>query len=221
MARAVDITARIASLERALVRAKALPADTIFDSKPMTELASVSWVSLKEWCDAIPEFDGSDCFVRGGQGIAWEFKPVKTIETLLAHFKGERERRTDRNREVAKQVGLSSHDPAPIELGELTKQVDLTLKLTDAKEKQKGYIPAALFSDFMVRYNSAAVQGVLGVKVQVDPTGSLPPDISEQMDEKLRGVAAAMHKVCEDCIREFDARLVESGNRGDGALTGI
>lgn len=221
MARSVDITSRIASLERALARAKELPKGETLEAKPMTELLGISWNALKEWCDAIPEFDGKGCFVRGGQGIAWEFQPVKTIETLLSHFNGERARRTDRNRQVAKQVGLESNDPAPIDLGELSKTVDLTLKLTDAKEKQKGYIPAALFADFMIKYNTAAVQGVLGVKVQVDPTGSLPPEISKQIDEKLRGVAAAMHKVCEDCIKDFDARLVESGNRGDSAVTGI
>jgi hypothetical protein len=221
MARSIDIKARISRLEAALERAKALPAGENLEASQMSELLDVSWVALKEWLDSVPAFDGSDAFVRGGQGIAWSFDPVKTTEILLEHYRSERDRRSNRAKTVMKQVGAETSDEGPIEFSELTKQVDLTLKLTDAKEKQRGYIPASLFADFMVRYNTAAVQGVLGVKVQTDPTGALPPEISRLIDEHLRGVAAAMHRACEDCIKEFDARLVESGNRGDGAVTGI
>ena len=221
MARSIDITSRISRLESALVRAKKLPSGERLEAAPMSELLGISWVALKEWIEGIPAFDGSDAFVRGGQGMAWSFDPVRTVEMLLAHFTAERDRRSKRAKTVMEQVGATASEEGPIEFGELTKQVDLTLKLTDAKEKQRGYIPATLFADFMVRYNTAAVQGVLGVKVQTDPTGSLPPEISKQIDEHLRGVAAAMHRVCEDCIKEFDARLVESGNRGDSAVTRI
>lgn len=212
MARSIDLTSRIDSLERALVRAKQLPKGETLEATPMRELIGVSWVGLKEWIDSIPEFDGSGCFVRGGQGIAWAFDPVKTIETLLSHFKGEREKRMERNREVAQHVGLVQSDEAPADLNELSKQVSLTLTLTEAKNKQGGYVPAAKVSDFIAGYNTAAVNGVLGVKAQVDSTGALPPEIIALIDEHLRDVAVAMSKSAEAFIRKFDAGFVQSGD---------
>lgn len=212
MARSIDISARIDGLERALARAKQLSKGETLEATPMRELIGVSWVGLKEWIDSIPEFDGSGCFVRGGQGIAWEFHPVKTIETLLSHFKGEREKRTNQNRKVALQVGLEQGDEAPADLNELSKQVSLTLTLTEAKHKQGSYVASTKVSDFLAGYNTAAVNGVLGVKAQVDSTGALPPEVIALIDEHLRNVAVAMSKSAESFIREFDAGFVQNGD---------
>lgn len=212
MARSIDISARIDGLERALLRAKEFAKDERLGSTAMSQLAGVTWVALRGWCDEVSEFDGKNCFIRGGQGIAWEFDPVKTIETLLSHFKGEREKRTNQNRKVAQQVGLEQGDEAPADLNELSKQVNLTLTLTDAKMKQGGYVPSSKVSDFLAGYNTAAVNGVLGVKAQVDSTGALPPEVIAAMDERLRNVAVAMSKSVESFIREFDAGFVQNGD---------
>jgi hypothetical protein len=212
MARSIDISSRIAALERALARAKELPTDTRLGSAEMSSLADVSWVALRKWCDTVPEFDGRDCFVRGGQGIAWEFNPVKTITVLVQHFASERDRRSERNKEVAKQVGLEQSEEAPADLNELSKQVGLTLTLTEAKMKQSGYVPSAKVSDFIAGYNTAAVNGVLGVKAQVDSTGALQPQIIALIDEHLRNVAVSMSKSAESFIREFDAGFVQNGD---------
>jgi hypothetical protein len=97
-------------------------------------------------------------------------------------------------------------------LNELSKQVSLTLTLTEAKHKQSGYVPSAKFSEFLAGYNTAAVNGVLGVKAQVDSTGALPPEIIALIDEHLRNVAVAMSKSAESFIREFDAGFVQNGD---------
>lgn len=212
MAASIDISARIAGLERALERAKGLPEDTILDSQPMAKLVGVGWPSLRDWFDNFPIFDSTDCFVRGDRGIAWAIKPLPTVEKLLEHFRSEREARASRNREVAKQIGLEDHGEAPADLNELAKQVNLTLTLTEAKEKQKGYIPTAQFVDFISGYNAATVEGILGVKAQVDPTGALPPEIIALIDEHLRNVAVAARNRASAYIKDFDARLNQSGD---------
>jgi hypothetical protein len=212
MAHSIDISARIDGLERALKRADALDKDVVLDTAPMAQLVGVSWVSIRKWIDTFPEFDDTDCFVRGGPGVRWEIKPKATIEKLIEHFKGEREKRTNQNRKVAQQVGLEQGDEAPADLNELSKQVSLTLTLTEAKHKQGGYVSSAKVSDFLVGYNTAAVNGVLGVKAQVDPTGVLPPDVNAAMDERLRTVAVSMSKSVELFVKEFDAGFVQNGD---------
>lgn len=215
MAKSIDISARITGLERALERAKALGSDDALDAVPMAQLTGVTWAALRNWLDTFPEFDGTDCFVRGGQGIAWAIKPKATIEKLIEHFNAERDRRATRTREVGKQVGLETNDEAPQDINELAKQVNLTLVLTEAKEKQRGYIPTQQFVDFIVGYNTANVEGVLGVKAQIDSTGSLPPEIIVQIDEHLRNVAVGMSNRARQFIKDFDARLDQSGDRGN------
>ena len=212
MARSIDISARIDGLKRALKRADALEKDAVLDATPMAQLTGVTWVSLRTWLDTFSEFDGSDCFVRGGQGVAWAIKPKATIEKLIEHFKGEREKRTNQNRKVAQQVGLEQGDEAPADLNELSKQVSLTLTLTEAKHKQSGYVPSAKVSDFLAGYNTAAVNGVLGVKAEVDSTGVLPPDVIAAMDERLRNVAVSMSKSVELFLKEYDAGFVQNGD---------
>ena len=210
MAGSIDISARIDGLKRALKRADALDKDVVLDGKPMAQLTRVSWGTLRTWLNTFSEFDESYCFVRGGQGIPWEIKPKATIEKLIEHFDVEREKRTNQNRKVALQVGLEQGDEAPADLNELSKQVSLTLTLTEAKHKQGSYVASTKVSDFLVGYNMAAVNGVLGVRAQVDPTGALPPEINVLMDECLRNVAVAMSKSVDSFIREFDAGFVQN-----------
>lgn len=213
MAKSIDISARIEGLERALKRADDLDKDAVLDAAPMAQLTGVTWSALRTWLDTFPEFDGTDCFVRGGQGIAWAIKPKATIEKLIEHFNAERGRRATRTREVGKQVGLETSDEAPQDINELAKQVNLTLTLTEAKEKQRGYIPTQQFVDFIAGYNTATVEGILGVKAQVDSTGALSPEIIARIDEHLRNVAVAASNRAKQFIRDFDARLDQSGDR--------
>lgn len=213
MAKSIDISARINGLQRALERAKALPAGTVQDAAPFAELVGIAWPTLRDWFNTLPEFDGTDCLIRGGRGIAWEIKPVEAIEKLIEHFNAERERRASRTREVGAQVGVETNDEAPQDLNELSKQVNLTLTLTEAKEKQRGYIPTQQFVDFIAGYNTATVEGILGVKAQVDSTGALSPEIIARIDEHLRNVAVAASNRAKQFIKDFDARLVQSGDR--------
>ncbi|MGN6290404.1 MAG: hypothetical protein ACTHNA_14210 [Sphingopyxis terrae] len=214
MAQPVSISAHIERLEAAERRISAIE-ETKLSSRPMADALSVSWPTLRKWCD-LPTFADSGAFVRGGNGIEWEFDPKKTVAALLAHFRGEIARRQDRNRRVVESVGLDM-DPdeaGRIDMAELTKQVNLTLAIQENKMKSGGYVPATDLRDFLRGYNQSAVSAVLGVGSKIDPTGALPASIRTAMTEELRKVAVGMQSMCSKFVGEFGAGLNEAGDRG-------
>lgn len=215
MAQAITSTARIEALEAAKRRIEALDEGTILNSVPMAEILGVHWNALRGWTN-FPIFDGTDAFVRGGNGIAWEFNPRKTVDALLEHFRGEIAKRQNRNRSFVASMGITMDDREAenIDIAELSKQVSLTLAMQDHKQKQGGYVPTQRVSEFLRGYNQAAVNGVLGVGSKIDPTGTLPASIRAAINEELRTVAAAMQRRCSHFVGEFGASLIEAGDRG-------
>ena len=214
MPQPVSISARIEALEAAERRISAID-EVKLSSKPMAELLSVTWPTLRGWCD-LPVFTDRGAFVRGGNGIEWEFNPRKTVDALLAHFRGELGKRQDRNRRVVESVGLQM-DPGEagnIDMAELTKQVNLTLAIQESKMKASGYVPATDLRDFLRGYNQAAVSAVLGVGSKIDPTGALPASIRTAMTEELRKVAVGIQAMCSKFVGEFGAGTHEAGDRG-------
>lgn len=216
MAQSMSTSARIEALEAAKRRIEALDDEASRTSKPMAELLGVTWNTLRGWCNTIASFEGSSAFVRGGNGIEWEFHPGKTVDALLDHFRSEIAKRQDRNRRVVESVGLDM-DPdeaGRIDMAELTKQVNLTLAIQENKMKAGGYVPASDLRDFLRGYNQAAVSAVLGVGSKIDPTGALPASIRTAMTEELRKVAVGMQTMCGKFVGEFGAGLNEAGDRG-------
>jgi hypothetical protein len=215
MAQTVSTTARIEALEAAQRRIDALDEGQVLSSRPMSEILGVTWNTLRGWCNTLPAFEGTGAFIRGGNGIEWEFDPRKTVEALLAHFRAEITKRQDRNRRVVESVGLAM-DPdeaAQIDMADLTRQVNLTLAVQESKMRAGGYVPASKVGDFLKGYNQAAVEAVLGVGAKIDPTGALPASIRAAMTEELRNVAAGMRVRCSHFIGEFGAGLNEAGDR--------
>lgn len=214
MAQTVSISSRIEALEAAERRISTIEA-TKLSSMPMAEALSVSWPTLRRWCD-LPAFADSGAFVRGGNGIEWEFDPKKTVAALLAHFRGEMTKRQDRNRRVVESVGLDMdpEEAGRIDMAELTRQVNLTLAIQENKMKSGGYVPATDLRDFLRGYNQSAVSAVLGVGSKIDPTGALPASIRTAMTEELRKVAVGMQSMCSKFVRESGAGSNQAGDRG-------
>jgi hypothetical protein len=215
MAQSVTTTARIDALEAAKKRIEALEDGIVLQSVPMAELLGIHWNALRGWCN-FPIFEGSGAFIRGGNGIAWEFDPRKTVDTLLAHFRGEISKRQDRNRNFVASMGITmdEREAETIDIGELSKQVSLTLAMQEHKMKQGGYVPVHRVVEFLRAYNQAVVQGVLGVGTKTDPTGNLPATVRATMNDELRSVAVNLQKRCSNFIGEFGAGLIEPGDRG-------
>ena len=90
---------RIKILSAAQKRAKSVfKKDEVLSARPMCEVLSVSWGTLKNWCEEIEGFEASGAFTRGGEGIKWNFKVHETIEYLLAWAKSQLRQRKRRSR---------------------------------------------------------------------------------------------------------------------------
>lgn len=198
---AVSIGARIRRLELAEQRAAALPRKTRLAARPMAELIGVTWQVLRGWCDEYPQLEAKGALIRGGNGIEWDFEPRKTIAGLLQIMRKARDGQAKKSKAITKAVGvdLSPTEEAP-SLTETKQLVDLTMTVTAAKEKQGGYTPTADLRDFLIGYNQAVLDGILGVRVKVDPSGALSPAMRQAVDDELRALAVRVNGIAAKFI---------------------
>lgn len=209
---ATELSARIRRLEAAEVRAKALGPKAIISFGPMMEVLGVSRSTLQDWCNDIDGFEASGAFKRGGNGIEWEFKPVKAVAYLLRHFRAQAVKQAERSRKLTKSVGVKlAADDEALSLVEVKDRVNLTLTLVAATEKQGHYVLASDVADFLARYNQKVIDGIMGVKTKVDPNGNLSPAVRRQIDENLRSVAASVNEAAQEAIGEYRARTEQAG----------
>lgn len=206
------LSARIHRLEIAKSKAdKFKRADTV-SAKPMCEVLNVTWKVLREWCDDIEGFEESGCFVRGGNGIEWEFNVRKTVDYLLKHFRAVSEKQAAASRKLTKSVGVSlpAGESAP-SMAETKDLVNLTLTVVGASERQGLYTRTIEVAEFLEGYNEAVVTGILGGKTKVDPNGNLPISVRKALDEYLRSLAAAVHARAEKYIEGKRAGIQQRG----------
>lgn len=212
MTRKGDLTSRLRKLEAALERAKKLARGTVLDAQPMAQLLGFSWVTLREWVDDHPQLEQPGLMIRGGQGVNWEFKPAAFIKALIGVFTAEAEQRREHNREVQRKVGLKLPEAeSAASYSETKGLVDLTLTVVAATERQGGYTETGRVTAFIEGYNQRVVNGILGVKTQVDPNGNLPPQVREAMDGYLRSVATGVHELASKFIEECRAGIQQAG----------
>lgn len=217
MARGTNTSGRIKRLEHALEQARKLPKKTVLESNPMRELLGYSWVQLRSWCDDYPHIEASGAFIRGGNGVAWQFKPLATVEALLAQFRSETEQNNRRNRRLQQAVGVDLPETeSSASLEETAKLVRLTLDVQKSKLDQGFYTPATTVMDFLDGYNRVVVEGILGAETEADPTGRLEPEVREAMNEALRNLAVRVHARAEAFIGEYRARAEQAGVAATG-----
>lgn len=189
-----SLNARLRQLEAAKARAEALSRGAKISFEPMREILGLrSAKALRDWCNEIDGFEDSGCFVRGGNGIEWEFDPRKTVAFLVKHFTKQIEAQAKKSRKLAEAVGVKLPAQETPSLQETKQLVELTLTVTAAQEKQHRYMVADEVADFIAGYNEELVNGILGVKTKVDPNGNLPPAIRKAVDEELRRLATNLH----------------------------
>lgn len=219
MAKSLSIAGRLESLNLALKRARDMDDDIRLEAEPMRQLIGVSWPSLRSWCDEISLFfedKNNDCFVRGGQGVSWQFNPVRTIEVLIEHFEQEMKSRNTRSEKIQKSVGVSSGAGDDIiEVSDLSKMIDMTLKLHAAKTQAGEFIPVEEVRDFIKSYNNNFVQLIMSVTTKIDSTGSLSPEVIDLMNEYLRSIAVSCSEESETYLKELDANIKQARNDGD------
>lgn len=193
---AVSIGARISRLELAERRAASLPRGAKLASRAMSELCGVSWPVLRGWCDEFPELEAKGAVTRGGNGIEWEFAPRKFVSMLLRTMRKIRDGQARKSRAITKSIGvnLPEAEEAP-SYAETKSLVELTMTVTAAKERQGEYAPAAEVKDFIVGYNQAVLDGILGVRTKVDPSGTLTPALRKAVDDELRALAVRVNAI--------------------------
>lgn len=211
MPKPISISARIAALEAAKRRIDALENIENMSSRPMADILDVTWPTLRNWCE-FRSFEGTGAFVRGGNGIEWAFDPAKTVDTLLAHFRADMAERQDRNARIIASTGVELSDSEPIgDIGEIDRQLALTMRVAEMKEKQGRYIPAEQVREFLRGYNQLVIESIMGVRSQVDPTGQLPAGVAKAVNDGLIKVATEIQQKCTSYIGEQRAGLHETG----------
>lgn len=207
-----SLNARLTKLQAAHERAKKLKRGTRLSATPMAELLSVSWVTLRDWCDEIADLELKGAVVRGGNGIEWSFDPVKTARILIDTLNGRLAGQAKKSREISNAIGVTlSPDEAAPSISETKDLVDLTLKVVAASERMGRYTPTEDMLDFLERYNQRVVDGIMGVRTQVDPNGNLSPHVREAVNKYLRAVATEVHGEAMRFIGESRARSKQAG----------
>lgn len=212
MARGPDGTARLAKLEAAYAKAVKLPKGTVLDAVPMTELMGFSWPTIRGFAEKIPSLAAQGHVKLGGRGLKWEFKPAAFIAALIAHFNREAEAAARRNRELQRKVGIDLPETEyGSSLDEVRQLINLTLAIQSRKSEQGHYTPSAEVADFLDGYNRALVEEIMGVGTEIDPTGKLSPELREQVNEALRGVATRANERATKFIEECRASAIAAG----------
>lgn len=213
-AQATSHGARLRQLQDAKKRAEALPRKARLSFEPMMDLLGIrARKTLREYCD-FPTVAASGSFVRGDNGIAWEFEPRKFISSVIKHFEGLIAAQSRKSRDIANAVGVSLPADESPSLQETKQFIDLTLTLTAAREKQGVYTVADEVADFIAGYNEELVSGILGVKTKVDPNGNLPPSVRKAVDEQLRSLATSLHAIAASYIEAQRNAGTEQGRTG-------
>lgn len=193
-------------LERAVIEAKKLKRGAVMSSTPMAELIGVSWPVLRGWCRDIPEFAASGAFLSGAQGSNYEFKARDTIKFLLRHFKAIMAGEEKRGRDIARRTGVKLPDGEQhLSLDDTRKQVDLTMTVTAAADKQGRTCDAKQVESLLRRCFQGWSVSVMSIETEMDPNGNLSPAAREELNRLLRLKCAQGRDGVEKELREFRA----------------
>lgn len=199
MATAISYSARIARLEAAKLRINdEYPQGHKLSSKPMSDVLSVNWPTLRGWCD-LEEFYGTGAFVRGGNGIEWEFDPHQTVAVLLQHFRSLVATEAERNAPSLKAQGVDVQSTSLVEAERL---VRLTNTMEDSRLRSGRTTDTAVTIDAIDRTAATGRRIFSTFMTRLDPTGKLDPDLRSRADKLSEEMqwewAAEVEKIAEE-----------------------
>lgn len=204
MARKVgDPTLLKARLEAALKQAK--PSD-IASAQPMAEIVGMTWAGFRNTHVAADK--NFPIKTKGAEGKQWEFQVVKVLKYMIKICDKKIAANNHRNRRNAELVGINLPDSdSGADIAEVSKLTELTLKIQQAKERQGEYVPAEKVADFIAGYNSAVINGLLGITNQVDPTGLMPAETRKEMDDLVRNLAVSVQESAKKYIEGINENI--------------
>lgn len=194
---------RIEALERSRKRAKSeLKRGETLTAKPMAGLLGVSWTILRKWCETLDGFAESGAFDFGSEGVEWVFRPLKTIDWLISHFKREHAARAERARRERKIIAGSSlnHLPDDIGLDDLRKMLDVQERVDDGKIRQGALTDANLAAAQFRRYHDEMQKSLLRAGQTLDPTNGWDPVFRQQFDQAMRDTLLMTQRISRECL---------------------
>ena len=203
---------RIKILSAAQKRAKSVfKKDEVLSARPMCEVLSVSWGTLKNWCEEIEGFEASGAFTRGGEGIKWNFKVHETIEYLLAWAKSAQTAEKAQQKRVSKLVGIPKENlPATFNLDDLQKSVRIQREFQSQKIAQGKLCDVDVVSLAFTLYNSTVQQTILDAAQRADPNGIWKPEIRESFENELRNILLSVERAAQDCVNAISGSATKS-----------
>ena len=203
-----SLSARLRQLEVAKARANALPRGAKLSFEPMRELLGLATrAALRDWCDSIEGFEASKAFVRGGNGIEWEFDPRKTVAFLLKHFKRKLSQQAKKAKAIKNAAGAANQDDDELSLVETRQAFELARAIKREKREDNDHCRKDhvewLFSSAaeMVRNR------VMAIATKCDPNGNWPPAYRKQLIEAQRETLFEIYEDHVELKEEFDVRL--------------
>lgn len=207
-----SLSARLRQLEAAKARAAKLPKKQRLSFGPMRELLNVTVPVLRGWCNEIDGFEASGCFVRGGNGIEWDFEPRKTIDFLIRHFKSQVAKEQDRVRAIRKAVGGEDDLTEGLGFAEMRQAFELARAIKKERREDGQHCLKSdvewLFSTAMERCRNR----VMSIITKADPNGNLSPSDRAKVENACREVLLEMYEDQVDLKEEFDARVQQKGS---------
>lgn len=198
--------ARLLQLKHAKEKAAKLKRGELLSAQPMAELLGVSWPALRAWSNEVEELTKLDAFVRGGNGVEWAFRPIQTINALIAHFEAKQKASVRRAQRVKKIVAGNALQGAPEDLSidELTKMVRLSREIREEQVRQGELIEAAEARMAVMSFMSSIQEAALRAAQEQDPNGRWPPEIRESFEAATQNLLVAIERAGHACIQKMD-----------------
>lgn len=186
-----DAQVRIDRLKTSLAKAKRMKKGATLTSEPMAELLNVSWETLRQWTNKLDGFDASKAYKRGGRGKEWAFKPVQTIEWLIAYHQNILDGQIEQTRRTEKALGMEQGSlPAGVSIGDVDKTLSVIGKMEEQKRLQGLYVLKKDHEAVLQLIAQAATRRILNMAQVVDPNGILANELREKIDEAANTQAA-------------------------------
>jgi hypothetical protein len=198
-----NLPVRLRKLAQARVKAAELARGAVLDAEPMRKLLGLSWPALKKWCADIPALEDKGAVVRGGNGIPWQFKPLRTIDLLTQHFEKERKAsaaKAKRIRHIAMGPAAATIDE-DLSLDDLAKMLKLQAQFREEREAQGRLVDAEQVRAAGQQYHIVTQQAILQGAQRIDPNGRLPPELRDTIETELRSILALVDQAQRDFLK--------------------
>ncbi|WP_156367173.1 hypothetical protein [Novosphingobium sp. KN65.2] len=167
----------------------ALPRGEILTSQPMAGILGVRWATLRDWCDEIDGFEQSGAFMRGSNGLKYEFCPVRTIWFLIEHFRALTETEIEKAERInAMALGADAQTMRGIDLDDMKKILDTQGRLMDMRERAGALVDAGTTRTVLNQVFSRMQEVALTAPQELDPSGQWPPEVRAIIDKAMQGV---------------------------------